>query len=242
MTSTTPARGGVVDPDGRRGRTGRAGAGGGAGGGAALVVAALLLLWVLRARADGPVYVSALGADGEPTAAAFEVALLLIAAGGTLVAWSARDLRCRASRSRLVRALGAWTPAATLVVASAAFLLASQVRCSSGCPVPGTTASTWADLVHTTSASVGFAAAAVAMLQTAFSDAPRPVVRFSLAASVGLALTAGTGGILSLVGVGTDVGGAMEYVATSVGLGWLAALGVALAVRPVRGARGGRPS
>lgn len=221
----------VVHPDGRREGVGRAGA----VVGAVLVSAAMALLWVLRARADGPVYVSELGADGEPTAAAFEVALLLIAAGGVLVAWAGRHVRGRASPARLVRALGLWAPAATLVVASAAFLLASQVHCSSGCPVPGTPASTGADLVHTASAGVGFAAAAVAMLQTAFSDAPRPVVRLSLAASAGLALAAGTGGILSLAGVGVDVGGAMEHVAMSIGLGWLAVLGVALALGRGRG-------
>lgn len=219
-----------MDPDARRGRPEDLFA----LVGAPLVLAALALLWVLRARADGPVYVSELGADGEPTAAAFEVALLLIAAGGSAVAWSGRHLRCRTPGARLVRAVGLWSPAVTLWVACAAFLLASQVRCSAGCPVPGTPASTWADLVHTASAGVGFAAAAVAMLQTAFSDAPRPVVRLSLAASVALAVAAGTGGILSLLGVGTDVGGVMEYAATSVGLGWLAALGAGLAARPGR--------
>lgn len=242
MTSTTPARRGVVDPDGRRERPEGTPALVGAAVGAVLVTVALVLLWVLRARADRPLYVSGLGADGEPTAAAFEVALLLVAAGGFLVAWAARHVRARPSRARSLRALAAWTPAVTLVVASAAFLLASQVRCSSGCPVPGTPASTWADLVHTASATLGFAAAAVAMLQTAFSDAPRPVVRLSLVAAAGLALAAGTGGVLSLAGVDTDVGAVMEYVATSVGLGWLAALGVALALGQTRVVRGGRPS
>lgn len=234
MPSTVPARPGADDRDALRGRSERAGAVVGAVG-AVLVIAALVLLWVLRARADGPVYVSELGADGEPTAAAFEVALLLVAAGGVLVAWAGRHVRCRTTCPRVVRVVGSWPPAVTLVVASAAFLLASQVRCSAACPVPGTPASTWADLVHTASAGVGFAAAAVAMLQTAFSDAPRPVVRLSLVASVGLALAAAAGGILSLLGVAVEVGGLMEHVAMSIGLGWLAALGGALALGPGRG-------
>lgn len=202
---------------------------------------ALALLWVVRAGADGPVYVSEMGADGEPTAVAFEVVLFLVAAGGSLVAWSGRHLRCRESGARLVRAVGLWPPAVTLWVACAAFLLASQVRCSAECPVPGTPGSTWADLVHTAAASVGFAAAAVAMLQTAFSDAPPRLVRLSLAASAALVLAAGTGAVLSLLGVAVGVGGLMEHVATSVGLGWLAVLGVVLAAGPGPGRRPLRP-
>ncbi len=193
--------------------------------GSALVLGALAVVWVLTAMADHPLYVSGLGADGEPTAGAFEVALLMVSAGGAAVAWAGRGLRSYAPL------LGRWSPSITLAVASAAFLLASQVTCTAGCPVPGTPASTWQDLVHVSSAVLGFAAAVVAMVQTAFAVGARGLPELSLVAGTCVAVVSGAGGILSLVGFATDVGALMEHVATSLALGWLAVLGTVVAAR-----------
>lgn len=46
-------------------------------------------------------YVSELGAQGEPTARWFQVALLLIVAGGSAIAWAGRRVQSRADAQRL---------------------------------------------------------------------------------------------------------------------------------------------
>lgn len=62
-------------------------------GGSVLVAVALTIIWVARLSIDRVLYVSGLGADGEPTAGWFELALLLLVAGGFAVAWASRGLR-----------------------------------------------------------------------------------------------------------------------------------------------------
>ena len=209
--------------------------------GSALTAVALVLIWVARSRVDRPVYVSELGADGEPTAALFEAALLLVVAGGLLVAWAGRGLRAaRAGRGtqpgrgtqagRGTRAagrlLGAWTVSTSIAAASGLFLVASQVPCTAGCPLPVGSTFTVQDLVHTTSAVLAFAAACVAMLQASFVAGRGRLRVLSMTSGVSVALIAATGGLLSLLRVGTDVGGVLELVATTIAIGWLIVLGV----------------
>jgi len=194
-------------------------------GGTLCVLASLAIIWIARAGVARELYVSELGADGEPTAAWFERALLLLVAGGFLVAWAGRSVRSR------VRVLRWWPPSVSIAVASALFLVASQVPCTSGCPVPrfGPDLS-WQDLGHVTSAALAFAFAAWAMLQCAFAVGHRMIRRFSLVAAISVAVIAGCGGLMSVFDFHAWLGSRFEFVATTIGIGWLAVYGVALAV------------
>lgn len=189
---------------------------------AVAVLIGLGLLWGARVAAGRFVYVSELGADGEPTAWAFRWALLLIAGAAVVVAAAAVGLRSR------LRVLAAWSPSVSLVAAGAAFAFASQVTCTSGCPLPVGPAFTWQDLLHTVVAVLGFAAACIAMLQVATARNHPGLARLSLISAIGVAVVAGTGGILSLARFMVDLGGTLEFVATTLALLWLAALAVAL--------------
>lgn len=191
--------------------------------GAALVTVALVIIWVARSEMDRVVYVSGLGADGEPTAARFELALLLIVGGGLMVAWGARGVRSR------LPYLNAWAPSATLVVSCLLFLVASQVPCTSGCPVPVGDTFTWQDLIHTTAAVLAFGAASWAMLQTAFAEGYPRLRRISLAAAILVAVIAAAGGIMSLLQFRIDIGSLFEFIATTIGILWLGVLGMACA-------------
>ncbi|WP_344033482.1 DUF998 domain-containing protein [Leucobacter iarius] len=178
------------------------------------LAAALAIIWAGRLLIERPVYVSELGAE-EPTARWFKYALLLIVFGGLVVAWSARGVRLRRWDAMLLR------PAALLAISSACFFVASQEPCTSGCPIPFADEIRWQDLVHTSSAVVAFGAAALAMLAVAGSDADRSLRHGSLAAAGSVAVIAATGGIFSLLRFRTDIGGLLEFVATSIGVLWL---------------------
>lgn len=183
----------------------------------------LALVWLARSRVDRPVYVSELGADGEPTAALFEVALLLVVVAGACVAWAGRGVRSAWP------VLGAWSVSTSVGVAAGLFLVASQVPCTAGCPLPVGPTATAQDAVHTGAAVVAFAAACVAMLQAASSSRGRALRLLSGACGVAVALVAATGGILSLAGVATDLGGVLELVATSIAISWLVVFGATTA-------------
>ncbi|WP_435748508.1 DUF998 domain-containing protein [Microbacterium sp. PMB16] len=191
--------------------------------GSILVAAALTIIWIARLSVDRVLYVSGLGADGEPTARWFEAALLLLVAGGFSVAWAARGMRSTA------RLLAMWTPALSVAIASSLFLVASQVPCTTGCPLPVGDTFTWQDLIHTTVAVLAFALAAIAMLQTSFVKDRTALRTLSMIAGISTAVIAAAGGILSLLQFRTDIGSILELVATTVGMGWLAILGVATA-------------
>lgn len=184
------------------------------GAAALALVAALAIIWTGRLLLERPVYVSELGAE-EPTARWFKYALLLIVFGGVIVAWRARCVRLRRWDVLLLR------PAALLAISSACFFVASQEPCTSGCPIPFAEEIRWQDLVHTSSAVVAFGAAALAMLAVAGSDADRSLRRVSLGAAGSVAVIAATGGIFSLLRFRTDIGGLLEFVATSIGVLWL---------------------
>lgn len=192
------------------------------------VVVALAIIWVARLGTHRDLYVSELGAEGMPTARWFEAALLLIVVGASVIAFAGRDLRSR------IRFLAAWTPAVSLWIGSGGFLVASQVTCTPGCPVPYGPSFTWQDFTHTTVAVIAFAAACWAMLQVAFARGHRGLAMISLAAAVVVAVVAGAGGILSLANFEAGFGSRLELLATTVALVWLAILGVALAARLVR--------
>ena len=197
--------------------------------GSAAVTVALTIIWVARSTVPRELYVSELGAEGEPTAAGFEIALLLIVFGGSTVAWAGRRVRSS------VRVLAAWTPAVSLWVGCAFFLFASQVTCTSGCPLPYGPSFTWQDFSHTLAAVIAFAAACWAMLQTSFARESRVLARLSLATAVLVAVIAGTGGLFSLFRFQVALGSRMEFVATTIAIAWLVVFGVVLAARAARG-------
>jgi len=202
--------------------------------GVAAVVAALLTIWRARLSIDHDVYVSELGAPNLPTAGEFRTALLLIVVGAALIAFAARDLR---SRGRL---LAAWIPAVSLWAAAGGFLVASQVTCTAGCPVPYGPDFTWQDFTHTTVAVLAFAAACWGMLQVAFVRRHRGLAIMSLVSAVLVAVVAGAGGILSLLNFQVGLGSRLELVATSIGLLWIALLGAAIGLRSARALRATR--
>ena len=191
--------------------------------GCLLVAAALAIIWAARLTVPREMYVSELGAVGEPTAEWFRAALVLIVVGGSLVAWAGRGVRTVAPILR------AWTPAISLWFGCGFFLVASQVTCTAGCPLPVGASFTWQDFIHTSVAVLAFAAACWAMLQSSFSAGHPALARFSLASGIAVALIAGTGGILSLARFGTNIGSVLELVATTIAIGWLAVFGVAVA-------------
>jgi hypothetical protein len=207
-----------------------------AGAGTVLVLASLAIIWIARLGVPRELYVSELGADGEPTAAWFERALLLLVAGSAAIAWASRRIRTRAPVLRW------WPPSVSLAIAGGLFLVASQVTCTSGCPVPrfGPELS-WQDLGHVTAATLAFAFAAWAMLQCAFAVGHRVIRRFSLVAAVSVAVISATGGLMSVFDFYASIGSRLEFVATTIGIAWVAVYGLALAFerRPAPSPDGG---
>ncbi len=192
--------------------------------GCLLVGVSLVLIWASRLTVPRPIYVSELGADGAPTAAVFEIALLALVAGAVAIGWVGRGIRST------VWLLGGWTPSVSLWVAAAGFLVSSQVTCTAGCPLPLGATFTGQDLAHTVAAVIAFGAACVAMLQASYAAGHRGLARLSLLCGVSVAVIAAAGGILSILRFGTDVGSAMELAATSIATGWLIVFGLATSV------------
>ena len=195
--------------------------------GALLVATSLLLIWLARARVPRELYVSELGAMGEPTADQFRAALLLLVAGGMLVAWSMRDLR---SQPPLLKH---GTPSLSLALACSAFFVASQVPCTPACPLPVGDTFTVQDLVHTLAAVAAFVAACWAMLQVAFAPGHRALSGITLFMALAVGVVAATGGLLSLARWNADFGSRLELIATTIGIGWLVVFGIVRAARLV---------
>lgn len=193
--------------------------------GSALVLFALAIIWGARLSIPRELYVSELGAQGMPTAEWFRAALLLIVVGGSLVAWSGRRIRSGA------RFLSAWTPAVSLWVGCSLFLFASQVTCTSGCPLPYGDTFTWQDFSHTLAAVLAFAAACWAMLQSAFARGHRVLAVLSATTGILVAVIAATGGLFSLFRFQQEFGSRLEFVATTLAIAWLVLFGVTLAAR-----------
>ncbi len=199
-----------------------------AAGGCVLVIVALAIIWGARITVQREIYVSGLGAEGEPTAKWFQVALLLIVAGGSLVAWAGRRVRSS------VRILSAWTPAISLWIGCAFFLFASQVTCTAGCPLPYGSTFTVQDFSHTLAAVLAFAAACWAMLQTAFARDHKVLAALSLSMGILVAVIAATGGLFSLFRFQVALGSRLEFIATTLAIAWLVVFGAVLAVRAAR--------
>ena len=193
-----------------------------------LVIIALAIIWGARLTVQRELYVSGLGAEGMPTARWFEVALLLIVVGGSSIAWAGRRVRSS------VRVLSAWTPAISLWIGCGFFLFASQVTCTSGCPLPYGPSFTWQDFLHTLAAVIAFAAACWAMLQTSFAREHRVLAGISLSMAILVAVIAGTGGLFSLFRFQVALGSRLEFIATTLAIAWLVAFGAVLAVRSAR--------
>jgi hypothetical protein len=199
--------------------------------GSALVLTALVIIWAARLTIPQEIYVSGLGATGMPTARSFEIALLLIVAGGSLIAFAGRDIRSR------VRLLATWTPAVSLWIASGFFLVASQVTCTAGCPLPYGPTFDWQDLIHITCATLAFVAACWAMLQAAFANHHRALARFSLWMAIAVGAIAGVGGLCSITRIQANFGSRLELVATTLAIAWVAAVGISIAARRIRAQR-----
>ncbi len=192
-------------------------------GGGVFAVAALATIWSARATIPRDLYVSELGAVGMPTRYWFMAALLCLVVAGALVGWAARRVRSE------VAVLRWWPPAVSLWIAAALFLFASQVTCTRGCPVPYGPTFDWQDLSHIVAAVLAFAFACWAMLQSAFARRHRAIAVLSQVCCWSVAVIAGTGGILSLARVGVDFGSWCEFVATTIAIGWVVLLAIALA-------------
>lgn len=197
-----------------------------AGLGIVCVLAALVIIWAARLTVPRDLYVSELGATGMPTARAFQVALVLIVIGGVAIGWVGRDVRSRP------RILNLWSPSTTLFVSCAFFLVASQVTCTAGCPVPYGPLFTWRDFIHTTAAVIAFAAAVLTIVQCAFAVGHRALQVFSLCAGIAVAVIAGAGGLMSLLDFYANVGSRLEFVATTIGLAWILVFGLTLLAGP----------
>ena len=195
--------------------------------GCLFVLAALVIIWMTRLTIPRALYVSELGAQGMPTADWFRVALLLIVAGGSLIAWAGRRVR---SKARLLRA---WAPSVSLWVACGLFLFASQVTCTAGCPLPYGDTFNLQDFLHTLAAVLAFAAACWAMLQASFARNHRVLAIFSRITGIAVAVIAGTGGLLSLFRYQQGFGSQLEFVATTLAIAWLIVFGSVLAARAV---------
>jgi hypothetical protein len=201
--------------------------------GSCLVAVALILIWIDRLEIGGQgLYVSELGAPGMTTARSFEVALLLIVVGGTLIGFASKDIRSR------VRWLAIWTPSVSLWIACGFFLVASQVTCTYGCPLPyGGPTFDWQDFGHILCATSAFIVACFAMIQVAFAHDHRALARFSLVMAILVGAISATGGILSLARFGTDVGADAELTATTLAIAWVVVYGCMIAIGRVRAQR-----
>ncbi len=195
--------------------------------GCGLVLGALAIIWTSRLSVARDLYVSEMGATGEPTASAFQLALLLIVAGGSLIAFAGRGVRS------VPRMLAAWTPAVSLWIACGFFLVASQITCTRGCPLPYGPSFTWQDLTHILCAVLAFGAAVWAMLQASFARDHRALAIFSRLSAVSVAVIAGAGGILSIIRVAVGFGSRLEFVATTIAIAWVAVYGAVIAARSI---------
>ena len=195
--------------------------------GCVLVTIALVVIWGARLDAlernpQRSIYVSGLGAEGEPTAFVYMLGMLAIVAGGSLIAWTGRHVRAE------VRVLALWTPSISLWISCAFFLFASQVTCTAGCPLPYGPSFNWQDFLHTLAAVLAFAIACWGMLQAAFAKHHRAIAVISATCGIAVGVIAATGGILSLLQFRTDIGAWLELVATTIAIGWVVLFGGAV--------------
>lgn len=189
--------------------------------GAIAAFASVGLIWLCRSWEPSVHYVSQLGATGMSTAPVFNLALLLLAVATVLVD------RAVVGSARPYRA--GWPVAATLVACGLCFALASVVTCSPGCPVPFTPGALPQDLVHISSAVMGFVLAIIAMAQVA-ALRRRPWMRAaSVATLVAVGATSFTGAMISLFRGDTVLGGNLEFTAATLAIAWFGVFGLQVA-------------
>lgn len=182
----------------------------------AFALCSVSLIWAARWNDASAVYVSQLGARNVPLAPLFNFALLLLATAAVLMN--------SVTGRRPHRYLVGWGIGATLLACGSCFGVAAVVPCSPGCPVPFSPTSTAQDAIHVAAAAAGFVLVLVAMLQTARSSAGRVARAGSVMCFALVCGTVITGAALSLLGVDTDLGGLMEYTATTLSVLWFAGL------------------
>ncbi len=199
--------------------------------GCVVIAASLALIWGARATIDHPLYVSELGAEGMPTRYWFMAALLCLVVAGACIGWAGRRVRAE------IRVLSLWAPAVSLWVASGLFLVASQVTCTPGCPVPYGPTFDWQDLTHIVCAVVAFAFACWAMLQSAFARHHRALAILSGVCCWTVAVIAGAGGIMSLARFEVEIGAWCEFAATTIAILWCGIFGAATATELLRASR-----
>ncbi|PPF78314.1 hypothetical protein C5B96_14675 [Subtercola sp. Z020] len=183
--------------------------------GALLLAVGVITIWATRLSSPTNVYLSEMGAPDAPTPLLFNSALLVIAFGGGLVALGRSGIRAR------VRVLGAWSITATLLFACASIALASRVTCTPGCPVPFTDGSTVNDLVHTSAATLGFAAVGLAIIQAAWAHSLRSLFALSVGCGALILFASATGGLFSVFRFHVDLGGWFELTAATAALLWV---------------------
>lgn len=193
---------------------------------AAILLLSVATIWFTKSQVTQQVYVSGLGATGMHTAPVFNTALLGIGLAGLLGAPALSGIRSRFAWLR-------WSVSGTLAVTALAFMGASRITCTYGCPIPFTPGSTMQDLVHIALAVVGFTGAAIVMVQVATSSLPRVTRLVAWGAAAATGAVAAAGAMLSLLRFRTDVGATLEFIAMSVGVVWLAGFLLRQASNPV---------
>ena len=174
-----------------------------------LLVAGAGIMVAQRAVHDRWYYISEFGAAGLASERDFKAGFVMLALGMLLSAWSLRRIRSKP-----------WPASITMALAATAFIVASQVNCTEGCPGLGNPDATARDLVHIWFAIAGFVLGCITMLQVAFAAGSR-FRAVTVVAMVLVAAVSGTGGILSLLRSSNELGAILEHVATGIGVLWL---------------------
>ncbi|WP_430592241.1 DUF998 domain-containing protein [Humidisolicoccus flavus] len=186
-----------------------------------LLMAGCAVIMAARLQYVGSAYISEVGSAGVPTEHIFRDGFTLLVIGIALAGFSLRHERSSVS------VFSRWSAGVTLWVAAAALGIASGVTCSMYCPTPFNPAFAIRDVIHISSAVIGFAGGCWAMLQLATS--PRRSLRIaSVVSAVLVAVISGTGGIMSLASWNTHIGGNLEFIAAGLAMLWLSGCLVAI--------------
>lgn len=190
-------------------------------GAVTIATISLCVVWIVRYSSGGNLYVSGYGAPSMPLAHIFNTALLGIGISGVLV-----SLACPTWYSDL-RILKRWSASSSILASGLAFIVASRITCTDGCPIPFTEGSTLQDLIHIAAAAIGFTSASIAMLQVATSEAASAIRNSARFATASISASSLAGAGLSVSHFHADWGANMEFMATTIGVMWLASIALA---------------
>jgi hypothetical protein len=187
----------------------------------------LALAW-RRAGAPGfGDFLSQLGADGQPSAGYYRLAVFCVAGAAAMMALAWR------LRSPGLNAAG------LLALAAVCFVVSAGVPCAEGCPIPVRDGYTTAANVVHFSVSAGAFGAAVGAMASVGSYYRDPVLRRLSAVTARVAtLLYGALSVLLLTAGHVPVNGILERLLALVALGWLVACALRLGHRRVVGQRG----